>query len=105
MDKIILEIVIAIREIKDILSIHSKEIEKLKKLILEKNDTEEKLIKLVLDPKIHTTEDTLKKKVKELETAIGELSEKLEKKDPTFIEISRKDDEEPLNRLRKVLAE
>ncbi len=104
MDKVLLELVVAIREIKDILAHHNEEIEKIKGFLNkpeEKTTVEERLVKLALEGSknlyLQTMENKLEKRLKELEEAVKKLSEKIESPG----EVS----EEHLNRLRKALAE
>ena len=108
MDKVLLELIIAIREIKEILAMHNEEIGKLKELMSkpeEKESVEERLVKLALEGSknlyVQTLENKLEKRIKELETAVKELTEKIEKSRELESEVA----EEHLNRLRKALAE
>ncbi len=111
MEKFVIELIVAIREIKEILHHHTEEIEKLKKSLKigEKNGSEkvdERLMKLALEGSknlyMQTVENKLEKKLRELENAVRELSVNISAtgKDRE-IEVT----EEHLNKLRKALAE
>ncbi|HDI02661.1 MAG TPA: hypothetical protein ENF95_00835 [Candidatus Aenigmarchaeota archaeon] len=105
MDKVVLELVVAIKEIKDILALHSKEISELKKKLREpKDEVEEKLVKLALEGSkniyAHDSRE-LEKRVEKLEEAVKDLTEKISRTETR--ELSA--EEEPIVRLRKVLAE
>jgi|GEM_PF-1653317 len=110
MDKFLIELIVAIREIKDILNLHTEEIAKLKEALKgskEKgSEVDERLIQLALEGSknlyMQRLESKLEKNLKELEIALKELSMKVEKPSD---EIEREVAEEHLNRLRKALAE
>ncbi len=111
MENFVVELIVAIREIKEILHHHAEEIEKLKKSLKteEKNGSEkvdERLMKLALEGSknlyMQTVENKLEKKLNELESAVRELSVNISTKgEDREIEVT----EEHLNRLRKALAE
>ena len=110
MEKFVIELIIAIREIKEILNMHTEEIIMLKEAIEKtpaksKNDSvvDERLIKLALEGSknlyMQTLESKVEKKLKELEFAVKDISGKIGQ--DREIEVT----ENHLNRLRKALAE
>ncbi|UCG95059.1 MAG: hypothetical protein JSV92_03375 [archaeon] len=104
MDKVIMEIIIAIREIKDILALHGEEISRLKKGPREESQ-DERLVKLALQGSsnlyLQRLDSKVEKKLEELEKAVKGLSEKFSPGE----QIEREFAEEHLSRLRKALAE
>lgn len=108
MDKFLIELIVAIREIKEILNLHNEEIERLKEVNAPRqSDTvDERLVKLALEGSknlyLQRVENKLEKKLKELEGAVNELSQKIGTTGPPEeIEVAN----EHLNRLRRALAE
>ncbi len=108
MDKFLVELIVAIREIKEILHMHGEEIEKLKESVGKRepkngSEVDERLMKMALEGSrslyMRGTENRLEKKLGDMEKAVKELSEKLSVE--RDIEVS----EDHLNRLRKALAE
>lgn len=108
MDKFLIELIVAIREIKEILNLHNEEIERLKEVnVPRQSDTvDERLVKLALEGSknlyLQRVENKLEKKLRELECAVSELSQKIGTTGPPEeIKVT----EEHLNKLRRALAE
>lgn len=109
MESVILELIVAVREIKEILALHAEEINRLKK---EKSETphkggelDERLVKLALEGSknlyMQSLDSRMEKRLDEIEAAIRHLSEKAGTQDIIEREVA----EEHLNRLKKALAE
>jgi len=107
MDKFMVELIVAIREIKEILRLHTEEIEILKESFHsgKKEALDERLVKLALEGSknlyVQTMENRVEKKLSELENAVREISNKVGKPG----DMEREEAEEHLSRLRKALAE
>ncbi len=109
MDKFLIELIVAIREIKEILSLHTEEINKLRderevKEEAKGENVDERLVKLALQGSrnlyMQSIEGKVEKRMKELESAVRELSDKVGR-DQRNVEVS----EEHLERLKKSIAE
>ena len=100
MERVTLEIIKAIKEIKDILADHNREINQLKSQPKQENSVDEELIKMALESsrKSYFSSSGLEKKVGELEIAVKELTEKIEIGEPEVSEV-------PLEKLRRAIAE
>jgi len=102
-----MEIIVAIREIKDILEAQSKEISMLKESLREKPKTSgslnERLVKMALQGS--GPSEKFERKLGDLEEAVNKLSEDLSEKFNPKEVVEREFAEEHLNRLRKALAE
>ena len=111
MNKFLVELIIAIREIKEILTLHGEEIEELKnKLECSNGSKEEKVDEKLIELALHgsrgtyskVTEKRIDERMKELEIAIRDLSEKLDSKEnKKEVEVSG----ETLNKLKRAIAE
>lgn len=109
MESVILELIVAIREIKEILALHAEEINKLKKEKYEtpekSNQLDERLVKLALEGSknlyMQSVENKMEKRLDEIEAALRRLSEKSGTQDIIEREVA----EEHLERLKKALAE
>ena len=111
MKNFVIELIVAIREIKDILHHHTEEIEKLKKSLKTGGENgsekvDERLMKLALEGSknlyMQTVENKLEKKLGELESAVRELSVNISSTgEDKEIEVT----DEHLKKLIKSLAE
>lgn len=110
MDNVIMELILAVREIKDILEAQGREISRLKRSFPGRAESsgeiEERLVKLALQGSgASGSSEKLEKKLGDLEEAVSKLSEDLSDKFAPQEVVEREFAEEHLNRLRKALAE